>query len=248
MPVNPSAAAGFNAATGAYDRGRPSYPDDALAWMCDQAGVRRGALLLDLGAGTGKMTALLAGRGARVVACEPVASMRHALHASLPGVPVVASTAESLPFASATFDAMVAAQAFHWFEAPIALAEIARVLRPGGGLALVWNERDESVPWVAELTRVIRWDVCMPYQVGTDWRETLDASDRFTPAARARFAHVQTMDADLLVDRVLSTSYIAAMAPDEQQAIAVRVRALAAPLGDRFDLPYVTEAFACRRR
>ena len=245
MAIDPRADAGFNAGSGAYDRGRPSYPPDVVDWLCERA-LDVGGRVLDLGAGTGKMTAVLAARGLDVVAAEPVAAMRDALRAALPDVPVAAAAAERLPFAARSFDAVFVAQAFHWFDAGLALAEVARVLRPGGGLALVWNERDESAPWVAELSRVIQWDVKMPYRTGTDWRDVIDATGLFTPTERRTTTHAQAMDAELLVDRILSTSYIAAMRRDEQDEIVRDVRRLAERLGERFDLPYVTDAFACR--
>lgn len=246
MDVNPVAAAGFGRATDAYERSRPSYPADAVAMLATELGIGPGHTVLDLAAGTGKLTRLLAELGAQLVAVEPSAAMRSQFGAVLPDIPVYEGTAENIPLADASVDAVVVAQAFHWFDAPKALAEIARVLRPRGGLALIWNERDESVPWVAELSHVMQWDVRMPYEVGRDFRTVLDESGRFTPAQRQRFRFEQELDRDGLCERVSTTSFIAAMAVEEREALLQQVRALVADFPDRFPLPYRTELFWCR--
>jgi len=150
------AAAGFGAGAQDYERGRPSYPDDLVVWMAERLRIGAGSRVVDLAAGTGKLTRLLVPTGADLVAVEPVAAMREQLAAVVPGVPALDGTAESIPLAPASVDAVTVAQAFHWFDADAALAEIARVLRPGGALGLVWNERDVREPWVAELSKLIR--------------------------------------------------------------------------------------------
>ena len=134
--VNPVAAAGFGRAADVYERSRPSYPADAVARLVSELDIRAGRRVLDLAAGTGKLTRLLAEHGAELVAVEPSAAMREAFVSVLPGVPVHEGTAEKIPLADTSVDAVVVAQAFHWFDAPRALVEIARVLRPVGGLAL----------------------------------------------------------------------------------------------------------------
>lgn len=247
MEVNPVAAAGFGRAADIYERARPSYPADAVARLAAELDIGAGRTVLDLAAGTGKLTRLLAERGARLVAVEPSEAMRSEFAAVLPDVAVHEGTAEQIPLADASLDAVVVAQAFHWFDAPRALEEIARVLRPQGGLGLIWNERDESVPWVAELSRVMQWDVRMPYQVGSDFRGVLDESGRFTPALRERFRFEQDLDRDGLCERVSSTSFIAAMDPVEREVLLEAVRDLVADFPERFALPYVTELFWCRR-
>jgi SAM-dependent methyltransferase len=247
VEVNPVAAAGFGRAADAYERSRPSYPADAVSLLAVELGIAPGATVLDLAAGTGKLTRLLADLGADLVAVEPSAAMRTEFTAVLPTVPIHEGTAEAIPLGDATVDAVVVAQAFHWFDATRALSEIARVLRRGGGLGLIWNERDESVPWVAELSHVMQWDVRMPYVVGTDFRAVLDASGRFTPAQRARFTFEQVLDRDGLCERVSTTSFIAAMKRGERERVLDAVRELVADFPERFALPYVTEVFWCRR-
>ena len=245
--IDETAAAGFGAQASAYERGRPSYPDAAVTWLVDQLRIRAGTRVLDLGAGTGKFTRLLEATGADLVAVEPVEAMRAAFRNAVPNVEALDGSAEAIPLASRRVDAVVVAQAFHWFDAERALAEIARVLKPGGALGLVWNERDESVPWVRELTTVIHWDICMPYAVGTDWRSVLDRSGLFAPSEMSRFSYEQELDAEGLVDRVSSVSYLAAMSAQDRAPYLDQVRALVAGFPKRFVLPYVTTAYACRR-
>jgi SAM-dependent methyltransferase len=248
MEVNPVAAAGFGRAADVYERSRPSYPAAAVELLASELGIEPGRAVLDLAAGTGKFTRLLAGLGADVVAVEPSEAMRTEFASAVPGVPMHAGSAEQIPLPDASVDTVVVAQAFHWFDAPRALTEIARVLRPGGGLGLVWNERDESVRWVAELSRVMQWDVRMPYAVGTDFRVVVDASERFTPCRRESFPFEQELDREGLCERVSTTSYIASMAAEEREALLDRVRELVDDFPDRFALPYVTEIFWCHRR
>ena len=149
-----------------------------------------------------------------------------------------------------SFDVVTVAPAFPWFDLPVACAEIHRVLRAGGGLGLVWNERDTSVPWVAELSRTIRWDERgewqVPYTVEVDWAiRFAEGTTLFTPMEIHHSSHSQAIDTDTLVARVLSTSYIAAADQAEQDRIAARVRELVADFPEQFDLPYVTVAYRC---
>ncbi len=250
--VHDVAEGGFGAGADAYERGRPGYPDDAVAWLVDRVGVGAGRRVADVAAGTGKLTRLLAATGAELVGVEPVPAMRATFAAAVPGIALVGATAEALPFAAASLDAVTVAQAFHWFDPAAALAEAARVLRPGGGLGLVWNERDAAEPWVAELSRLIRWDERgrwrVPYTVEVDWAAVLDAhGGPFGAVESYRTSFRHPMDADTLVARVRSTSYLAVRPAAELADLEARVRALVAPLGARFDLPYVTVAYATRR-
>ena len=214
-----------------------------LALLAGELGIGPGRRVLDLGAGTGKLTRLLLGTGAGVVAVEPDAAMRARLPAA---ADVLDGAAESVPLPDASIDAVTVAQAFHWFEPSAALAEIARVLRAGGGLGLVWNERDESVPWVAELGRIFDWPTLRPYAKDTDWAAVVAASGRFTPVSHRTFAHEQLLDEDALVDRVLSTSYVATWDAGRRADVARRVRALVAGFPAGIRLPYVTDVYWCR--
>jgi SAM-dependent methyltransferase len=204
--------------------------------------------VLDLAAGTGKLTRLLVATGADVIAVEPVAGMRDQMIANVAGIDVLDGVAEAIPLGDESVDVVTVGQAFHWFEASVALAEMARVLRPGGGIGLLWNEADASVPWVDELATIIRWNTNKPYDTETDWCATLDRSERFTPARHARFAFVQMLDADTLVERVASTSYLAVLTDEERAPYAARVRAVVAGFVSPFGLPYDTNVYWCAKR
>lgn len=251
MTVDPTAAQGFTAGVDAYERGRPSYPADAVARVVEVTGAAPGATVVDVGAGTGKFTVLLVASGARVVAVEPVPAMRDRLSASLPGVDVRAGTAEALPLADAEAVGAVVAQAFHWFHHGEALDELARVVRPGGGVVLVWNSRDASVDWVRRLNEIIGWNAGQipTYDAGDErWAELVEAHGAFGPVTVESFANDQELDEPTLLDRVASTSYIATMEPAERDAVLDDVRAAVAGFPVRFVLPYRTFVYSCRRR
>jgi SAM-dependent methyltransferase len=240
----PAGPAGFE--DGArYDAARPDYPAAALDWISAGLGLGAASRVLDLGAGTGIMTRQLAALVGSVVAVEPSDGMREVLAASLPGVEALAGTAEAIPLPDGCVDAVVVAQAFHWFDPGPALAEIHRVLRPGGGLALVWNERDESVPWVAALSRAMRWDVAMPYEVGRDFSAVV-AAGPFGAVERASFTHRQVLSRSGVYRRVETTSYIAAMGDEERAAVMAAVARVVEALDEPISLPYVTAAYRAR--
>ncbi len=245
---------GFDRAAAAYERGRPEYPPEAIGLLTRVLELGPGRTVLDLGAGTGKLTRALLPTGARLLALEPTAGMRAELTRRLPEVPLVEGTAEAIDRPAESLDAVVCAQAFHWFDVPRATAEVARVLRPGGGLALLWNLRDDSVPWVRELTRLIdARDPGVPRGRSHAWREPFEATGRFTPLEYAELRFVQPMDGPTLADRVLSISFIALLSTTEQEVVAREVEALLhrhpeAVAGDRVDLPYRTEVYWAFRR
>jgi SAM-dependent methyltransferase len=135
------------------------------------------------------------------------------------------------------------AQAFHWFDPAVALPEIARVLRPGGVLSLVWNERDERDPVMIELNRMTRWDKCMPYPVGMDFSPIIDASHRFGPVTRSEFHFAQPLDRPALVDQVASRSYVRVLPDDERAAFLAEVAAFADTLAEPIVMPYNTQLF-----
>jgi len=237
--VPAAAAAGFSAGADDYERGRPTYPADAVAVLARELGIGPGARVLDLAAGTGKLTRRLLELDADLVAVEPVTAMRGQLQAILPDIAVLDGLGEAIPVPDGSIEVVTVAQAFHWFDAPAALAEIARVLQPGGRLALLWNERDERTAWVDEMSRIIRWHerTVSRYQ-NADWAAVVAADGRFGPLQERTVSWDQPMTRQLQADRVRSISYIAAMPTAQRERLAADVVALVARREEPFPLPY----------
>jgi SAM-dependent methyltransferase len=232
MGVHEQARLGFGTAraVAAYERGRPGYPPEAVAELVRMLAIGRGAAVLDLAAGSGKLTRQLLPAGAGLAAVEPSPAMRERLAAAAPGVRVLEGTAEAIPLPDGSLDAVTVGQAFHWFDGPRAVAELQRVLRPGGRVGLVWNVRDESVPWMARVTAIVdRHAGDTPRYRDGRWRAAFDASTGFTPLQVRRFRHRHELDRERLLDRFASISFVAAL-PD-----AARARVLA-------DIEQVVEA------
>jgi SAM-dependent methyltransferase len=252
--IHPAAAQGFAREAAAYGRGRPAYPDELLGWLGQAMGLGPGSVAVDLGAGTGKFTGLLLQTGAEVFAVEPVAAMRAQMSASLAGVPALEGTAEAMPLATGSVDAVLCAQAFHWFATTAALNEIHRVLRPGGRLGLVWNVRDESVDWVADITRIITpYEGDAPRFYKGDWRRPFDgvAFGELEMSA-FEYRHAGTPQ-EVIIDRFMSVSFLAALPPAQKGLVQTRLEELIAThpqLRDRPTIvfPYRTEAYRCVRR
>ena len=254
--IHPAAGAGFEAAVEHYERGRPSYPDDAVTYLVNELGIREGTDVVDLGAGTGKFTELIVLTGARITGLEPVASMRAALERNCPTIRVVDGTAESIPAADASFDAAVAASAFHWFDGERAVPEVHRVLRPGAGLGLIWNARDQSSDWSERLTEIFD-ELAGPdaprYRSGK-WREAFETrSDLFGPLHHRVAYHVHHVTPSAFLDRVLSVSYVAAASEAQRERVRSEVAELLSTdpeLRDRDEIvmPYRTDVFWTRRR
>lgn len=227
--IHHAAAAGFSVAADDYVRGRPDYPREILGWLRDDLGVGPGATVVDLAAGTGKFTARLVEAGASVIAVEPVDAMRERLADALPDVPALSGTATSIPLGDGSADFVVCAQAFHWFATPAALAEIRRVLRPGGRFGLVWNARDERVAWTGRLARITE-----PHERGAPqfrtgaWRDAFPA-EGFGPLHERTFPHSHAGPPDdVIVRRALSTSFIAALPPERKARVRDEISALIA--------------------
>jgi SAM-dependent methyltransferase len=254
MPnIHHFAARGFANCAATYVSGRPEYPQEADEWLHSVLGLGAGKAALDLGAGTGKFLARLRVAGGTLAAVEPVPAMLEELVHAHPDVIAKLGSAEHIPFPDCSFDVVICAQAFHWFATPEALAEIRRVLAPRGALGLIWNVRDESVGWVAALSEIIRpYEIDVPRYHSQGWRRLFPA-DGFGPLIERRFPNAHCGPPEqVIVDRVLSISVIAALPIEERTRVASRVRDLIAHSPELANqklatFPYYTAAFSCRK-
>ncbi len=257
------AAHGFARAADLYERARPGYPDAALEQLAAEFALDASKNVLDLGAGTGKLTRQLLATGARVIAVEPLAEMREQLAAAVPSVEPLEGTAEAIPLPDRSVDLVTAASAFHWFDGERAVAEIHRVLRPGGGLALLWNARDASVEWVRDVSAVLERAVRAQFAPGEyetarrlgsgAWREAFAATTLFTALEEREHPHEHELDLEDHVARFLSVSYIALLPEAERARVAAEIEALLRGHPQtrgrgRFAMPYRTQVYVSRRR
>jgi SAM-dependent methyltransferase len=235
----------FGAAAREYAEHRPDYAADAIAWCL--AGAERPVLeVLDLGAGTGALTAGLVAAGLSVTAVEPDREMLAELRRQVPGVPAFVGRAEAVPLPDDSVDAVLVGTAFHWFDTDRALPEIARVLRPGGVLAQLYDLVDDSVPWVAELGELSRTSVSTP----PDSKEWLPSYAGFGPVEQARFAHRQARTAESLTATIGTHSHTLVVSAEERAEVLGRVRAFLDSRPETshgtFDYPLITVAGRCR--
>ena len=239
----------FGAHADEYERARPEWPEAAARWL-----VPKGAdLVVELGAGTGKLTRAVAALGVRVVAVEPDRRMLAVLRGL--GLEGVEGSAEAIPFADGVADAVVAGSSLHWFELELALPEIARVLRPDGRFGFGWNHRDDRHPAIARMTEAVyaaqaprrgpRWR-------SRDWPAELAASGLFRDVEHALFEHVHELPREALRDHLLSYSGVAALAEDERRRVLAGVAAAldsdeSVSSGGRLRLPFVVTAYRAMR-
>ncbi len=242
-------ARSFGGVADAYDRGRPTYADDAVRWLVDGSSgepspgepADTSLTVLELGAGTGKLTESLVALGHDVYATDPDEAMLAVLRAKLPQVRTAVAGAEDIPVPDASVDVVVAAQCYHWFDTEVALDEISRVLRPGGHLAVVWHQRDERIPWVRKLGRVL----------GTqdqvrDPAASLAASALFGDVDAEVFKHWQTVNRHSIQDLARSRSNLATLPESERDLVLADLLALYDDYGrgmDGMQLPYRTLCF-----
>ena len=243
-----SSSVAFGRVAEAYERCRPSYPGEIVAWVIEKLRLGPGKTVVDVGAGTGKLTRQLVPTGARVIAVEPLEEMREQLLGAVEGVEVLAGSAEALPLPDLAADGITVAAAFHWFDVDRALPELHRVLKPGCGLAIIGNGRDLEQPLQAAVQSII--EVYLP---GLDelrgWIPVLEASPLFGPLEGVEATFEQYFDAAGLAERVGTISYIARLPDDERAEVLARVRALGEAQPEKpFPFLYRAEAVVCMRR
>jgi SAM-dependent methyltransferase len=245
---------GFADAAGAYERGRPGYPPTVIEAVAEALGLDEGARVADVGAGTGKLSRALLAAGFEVVAVEPLPGLRAALGAAVPDAQVLAGTAEALPLEERSVDAVVCADAYHWFDGPRAVAEFARVTRPGrGGLALLWNwdgGQDDPPAWRTELNALA--DCLRPehpsFVGGDQGRGAVDASPSFGPLALQEVDHDFVTDRSRIVDHFASMSWIGALPSPQRRDIRRNVAAILERHGiDAVTVPLRTAVWTARR-
>jgi SAM-dependent methyltransferase len=247
VSIHPSAQF-FAPAAGDYERARPDYPEDAGRWLADRLDLRAGRKVMDIAAGTGKLTRLLVPTGASVVAVEPVAGMRSRLRQALPGVQLLDGLAEKIPLQDASVDAATVGQAFHWFDGERALREIHRVVRARGRLAVVYNRRQLEHPVHAALEEIIRPRRGeTPAHGSGRWREAFGRTQLWAPVEDIELPHVQLLDREGVVARVASISFIAGLSSDRRAEVLDQVRALVNERSAPIKLPYICELFVWRR-
>ena len=247
MAIHPSAQ-GFQAAAGDYERARPDYPDDAGSWLAEHLDLRADRKVVDIAAGTGKLTRLLLATGATVLAVEPVAGMRERLAAGLPEVELLDGVAEQIPLNDASVDAATVGQAFHWFDGDRALAEIHRVTRKGSRLAVVYNRRLLDHPLQAALEAIMQpLRAQTPAHRSGQWREAFARTRLWAPVVEAELAHLQLLDRPGVVARVASTSFIAKLPSDQRDDVLDQVQAVVKDRAEPIELPYICELFVWRR-
>lgn len=233
-------ATSFGRTATSYERGRATYPSDAVRWLVGDSGR-----IVDLGAGTGKLTGALVALAPDVLALEPQHQMVQALRRAVPAALAACSTAEAPPLKSQWAEAVVVAQAFHWFDQERAVPEIRRILAPGGALGLIWNVRDESVGWVAELTRIAGAENSL------ETRASLGRLPGFEPFEHRQWSTSQMLDRDTLLAHVSSRSTVATLSERERARVLDEVAHLcdnhpALAGRESFELPYQTQAFRAR--
>jgi ubiquinone/menaquinone biosynthesis C-methylase UbiE len=235
----------FELVADVYERARPEYPAEAVAWIVAELDLREGRTVLDLGAGTGKLTRALVKTGADVIAVEPGEAMLRELTRAVPGAEVLHGAAEAIPLRDESVDAVTVGQAFHWFRHDEALPEIHRVLRPAGTIALIWNARDQDDPVQRHVSGLIAPFVTAAAR-RTDSSKALAGSDLFGPLEERRFRFVNELDAEELAERIASTSFVAAAPANRRLQLERQLREYVAAKGGRVPFPYVTWVYVSR--
>ncbi|MGB5760299.1 MAG: class I SAM-dependent methyltransferase [Acidimicrobiales bacterium] len=243
--IHRAATSGFSTDARRYDSARPAYHPELVQRFVDDFGAGR---VLEIAAGTGIFTGQLATHGIDIVAIEPVEAMRAALTNNVPSVEVRTGTAEHLPIENASVDVVAVAQAFHWFDHLPALDEIHRVLQPGGHLVTIWNVKDGDAAWYRRYMEIVdRHTDDTPRHADMRWRRAIDDDQRFVLVKDCKVDNSQLTDQDGIIERALSTSFIAALPPEQQTAVASEIKSILGDVDMPVSFPYQGELQAWQK-
>ena len=243
----------FQTDSQAYDRGRPDYPQKVIDCLSLVFPILPNSTVLEIGVGTGKFTKLLLESGVNIIALEPLENMRAKFSQAFPTIQVLDGVAEAIPLPDNSVDHVIVAQAFHWFDGIKALREIHRVLKPKGNLGLVWNTQDRSHDWVEKLAQIVDvHDYGTPQYRTSQWRSAFKGAPIFSPLQEVHFQHNHPSTPEMVIDRVASISFIAALDEGKRKEVLKQVRALLENHPDvrsktLIDFPYKTDVFFCHK-
>lgn len=243
----------FETDTQAYDRGRPDYPQKVIDFLSLTFPILPNSTTLELGVGTGKFTKLLLEAGVKVVAMEPLPEMRKKFATNFPSIDVIDGTAEQIPLPDSSVDHVLVAQAFHWFDAPKAMREIHRVLKPHGNLGLVWNVQDRNHDWVEKLGQIVDvHEKGIPQFRSSPWKQAFSRINIFSPLQEVQFNHTHPSTPEMVIDRVASISFIAKLPEVERKVVLKQVRNLLESHPEirtksLIEFPYQTHVFFCHK-
>ncbi|MEO7077478.1 MAG: class I SAM-dependent methyltransferase, partial [Rhodococcus sp. (in: high G+C Gram-positive bacteria)] len=252
MGVDSRATSGFRAVAEDYETGRPTYADVSIDRIFTDLELSISSRVLDLAAGTGQLSRMFRSRVGSVVAVEPVHGMRERIKTTTPGITVLDGTAESIPLPDSDVDAVVVGEAFHWFETATATSEIARVLKPSGGLGLLWNTpiwTVDTTPWLQDLRRILSHhkESAGEYPAGVTWQKALESTRLFETLQHTNATHEQSLGHDAFLAQVASWSWVANLPEAARRTALNEVAELVRPLG-RIVIPYRTDLYVGRRQ
>jgi SAM-dependent methyltransferase len=245
MQADQPSTAGYNNVAHDYDKGRPDYPLEIIPFLTTVLELQPNTTVLDLAAGTGKVTKALKPLGLNLCAVEPVAEMRKVFAHLYPDVPILDGTAEKIPLPNGSVDVVIVGTAFHWFDTEKALAEIARVLKPGGRLGLIWNARANEVDWVKKVCSVLENTTTHDKM---QWREEFEKTTLFAPLQHHTHAYSFRGTAQDVIARLFSSKSMGKLSPAEKKAAVAAVLQILATHPDTkdqetFDIPYRVEIY-----
>lgn len=252
--IHPTAQKGFSSAAELYQQVRPSYPAEIVNWLRQDLHLQAESCVVDLGAGTGKFIPYLQQVCTQIIAVEPVTEMLTQLQQQYPNIRALQASSQHLPLPSQSVDAVVCAQAFHWFADLDSLHEIYQILKPAGYLGLVWNQRDVSVDWVKALADLIEpFEGHTPRYHSGQWKQVFEHQFLFQLENLEIFSqsHIGTVE-QVVSKRLLSTSFIAAMPESQQQQLQQQFEAIikdytGKSAQDQIEFPYVTYAYSFKK-